>query len=84
VSGTEAVRLGLATREAADPLAEAQALAATVAGASRSATRGIKRLVGMAGRVPLTEGLQAEQDEIGALIGSPEQAAVVRARLAAR
>ena len=84
VPGTEAVRLGLATREAADPLAEAQALAATVAGASRSATRGIKRLVGMAGRVPLAEGLQAEQGEIGALIGSPEQVAVVRARLAAR
>lgn len=83
VSGTEAVRLGLATHEAADPLADARALAAVIAGHSRSATRAIKRLVELGGRVPLAEGLQAEQDEIGALIGSPEQAAVVRRRLGA-
>ncbi|MGY1714700.1 crotonase/enoyl-CoA hydratase family protein [Geodermatophilus sp. SYSU D01106] len=82
VSGSEAARLGLATREAADPLAEAQALAAEIAGHSRSATRATKRLLDLAGRVPLAEGLQAEQDEIGALIGSPEQVAVVRRRLA--
>jgi len=81
VSGTDAVRLGLATREADDPLAEARSLAAEIAGHSRGATRGVKRLVGLAGRVPLAEGLQAEQDEIGALIGSPEQVAVVRRRL---
>src|SRR5690242_14307790 len=81
VSGTEAVRLGLATREAEDPLAEARALAAEVAGHSRGATRAVKRLVELAGRVPLADGLQAEQEEIGALIGTPEQAAVVRRRL---
>ncbi|WP_448639346.1 crotonase/enoyl-CoA hydratase family protein [Geodermatophilus sp. URMC 63] len=81
VSGSEAVRLGLATREAADPRAAALALAAQIAGHSRSATRATKRLIELAGRVPLAEGLQAEQDEIGALIGSPEQAAVVRRRL---
>ncbi|WP_199522191.1 crotonase/enoyl-CoA hydratase family protein [Geodermatophilus marinus] len=81
VPGTEAVRLGLATREAADPLAAAQELAAEIAGHSRSATRATKRLLDLAGRVPLAEGLQAEQDEIGALMGSPEQVAVVRRRL---
>ena len=81
VPGAEAVRIGLATRAADDPLAEAQALAAEIAGHSRSATRAVKRLVELAGRVPLAEGLQAEQDEIGALIGSPEQVAVVRRRL---
>ena len=81
VSGTDAVRLGLATRAADDPLAEARALAAEIAAHSRSATRAVKRLVELAGRVPLAEGLQAEQDEIGALIGSPEQVAVVRRRL---
>ncbi|MGY1619970.1 crotonase/enoyl-CoA hydratase family protein [Geodermatophilus sp. SYSU D00691] len=81
VTGSEAARLGLATREAADPLAEALALAAEIAGHSRSATRATKRLIDLAGRVPLAEGLQAEQDEIGALIGSPEQVAVVRRRL---
>jgi len=81
VSGAEAARIGLATRAADDPLAEAQALAAEIAGHSRSATRAVKRLVELAGRVPLAEGLQAEQDEIGALMGSPEQVAVVRSRL---
>jgi len=81
VSGAEAARIGLATRAADDPLAEAQALAAEIAGRSRSATRAVKRLVELAGRVPLAEGLQAEQDEIGALMGSPEQVAVVRSRL---
>lgn len=81
VSGTDAVRLGMATREVADPLAAAQELAAEIAAHSRSATRAIKRLVDLAGRVPLEEGLAAEQHEIGKLIGSPEQAAVVRARL---
>ena len=81
VSGTEAARLGLATREEADPLAAALALAAEIAGHSRNATRAVKRLVDLAGRVPMEEGLAAEQREIGKLIGSPEQAAVVRARL---
>lgn len=81
VSGTEAARLGLATREEADPLAAALALATEIAGHSRNATRAVKRLVDLAGRVPLEEGLAAEQREIGQLIGSPEQAAVVRARL---
>ena len=83
VSGTEAARLGLATREEADPLAAALALPAEIAGHSRNATRAVKRLVDLAGRVSLEEGLAAEQREIGKLIGSPEQAAVVRARLAA-
>src|SRR5690349_7765684 len=45
VTGTEAGRLGLATREEADPLAAALALAAEIAGLSRNATRAIKPLV---------------------------------------
>lgn len=81
ISGTEAARIGLATREEADPLAAALALATEIAGHSRNATRAVKRLVDLAGRVSLEEGFAAEQREIGALIGSPEQAAVVRARL---
>src|SRR3954453_10699917 len=81
LSGTEAVRLGLATRESDEPLAEALGLAAEIAGHSRKATRAAKRLLDLAGRVPLAEGLQAEQDEISTLIGSPEQVAVVRRRL---
>src|SRR3954469_6466285 len=81
VPGAEAARIGLATRAADDPLAEAQTLPAEIAGHSRSATRAVKRLVELAGRVPLAEGLQAEQEEIGALMGSPEQGAVARSRL---
>lgn len=81
VSGTEAARLGMATREAADPLAAALELAGEIAGHSRSATRATKRLIDLAGRVSLEEGFAAEQREIGQLIGSPEQAAVVRRRL---
>ena len=79
--GEEAQRLGIATRVCADPRADALALAAEIAGHSRSATRSVKRLVDLAGRVDLAEGLQAEQDAIGALIGSDEQVAVVRRRL---
>jgi enoyl-CoA hydratase/carnithine racemase len=81
ITGSEASRLGLATREADDPLAVAVALAQEIAGHSRTATRAAKRLLDMAGRVALAQGLQAEQDEISALIGSPEQVAVVRRRL---
>lgn len=84
VDGTEAVRLGLATREAADPLAEATALASEIAGHSRGATRHVKRLMEMAGRVPLAEGLEAEQVALHELVGSEELVAVVRRRLAAR
>ncbi len=84
VSGEEAVALGLATRAADDPVAAALALAREIAGHSRRATRHVKRLMDLAGRVGLAEGLQAEQDAIGELIGSPEQVAVVERRLAGR
>ena len=57
-------------------------LGAEVAGHSRSATRGIKRLVSMAGAVPLREGLRAEQEVIAALMGSEEQVAAVDRRMA--
>ncbi|MGY2084021.1 crotonase/enoyl-CoA hydratase family protein [Blastococcus sp. SYSU DS0539] len=83
VDGAEAVSLGLATRLADDPLEAAGALAREIAGHSRTATRHVKRLIDLAGRVGLAEGLQAEQDAIGELIGSPEQVEVVNRRLAA-
>lgn len=81
VSGEEAFRLGLATLVADDPLVAATALAGEIAGHSASATRGIKRLVGIAGRVELAVGLAAEQEVIASLIGTDEQAAVVNRRL---
>ena len=83
VSGADAVGLRLATRAAEDPLSAARALAGEIADHSRSAVRHAKRLLDMAGHVSLERGLQAEQDAVNQLIGSPEQAAAVERRLAA-
>lgn len=83
VSGADAVGLGLATRAAEDPFSAARALAREIADQSRSAVRHAKRLLDMAGHVDLEQGLQAEQDAVNQLIGSPEQAAAVERRLAA-
>lgn len=84
VTGTEAVALGLATRVADDPRAAALETARTIAGMSPDAVRASKRLLDAAGRVPLADGFAAEQDEIGALIGSPNQREAVGARLEGR
>jgi len=50
-SGEEALRLGVVTRLAEDPLADAQALAAEIAMKSPDAVRGAKRLFDRAGTV---------------------------------
>lgn len=77
VEGEEAVRIGLATRVAADPLAEAQALAAEIAGKSPEAVRAAKRLLNQSGLVPIEQQFADERREIGALIGSPNQVEAV-------
>ncbi|HXV92930.1 MAG TPA: crotonase/enoyl-CoA hydratase family protein [Pseudonocardia sp.] len=79
VPGTEAVALGLATRADPDPRAAALALAAEIAGRNPHAVRAAKRLLDLAGRVDLAAGFAAEQDEIGRLIGSPNQVEAVTA-----
>lgn len=79
VSGEEAVRLGLATRLADDPRAEALALAADIAAKSPHAVRGAKRLLNAARRVSEADGFAMERAEIGALIGSPNQVESVMA-----
>ncbi|MFC4945540.1 crotonase/enoyl-CoA hydratase family protein [Pseudonocardia sp. GCM10023141] len=79
VSGTEAVAIGLATKLADDPLAAALEMATQIAGRSPHAVRAAKRLLDMAGRVDLTTGFAAEQVEIGALIGSPNQVEAITA-----
>jgi enoyl-CoA hydratase/carnithine racemase len=84
VSGTEAVTLGLATRVADDPRAAALELARSIAGRNPDAIRGSKRLLNLAGRVPLEEGFAAEQREIGAIIGSPNQVEAVTAEFEKR
>lgn len=68
VSGEEAQTLGLVTRVASDPLAEATALAQEIAGKSPSAIRAAKRLAGAMGDASAAELLQSESDEQQALI----------------
>ena len=84
VSGEEAVRIGLATRTDPDPLAAALAMAKEIAGRSPHAIRAAKRLLDLAGRTDLASGFAAEQREIRALIGSPNQVEAVTARLEKR
>ena len=84
VDGEEAVRLGLATRADPDPRRAALELARSVAGRSPEAIRAAKRLLDLAGRVDLQAGFAAEQKEIGALIGSPNQAEAVAAEFSRR
>lgn len=79
VEGEEAVRLGLATRLADDPRADALALAADIAGRSPDAIQAAKRLLNQSGRVPLAQQLLDESIEMGRLIGSPNQNEAVRA-----
>jgi enoyl-CoA hydratase/carnithine racemase len=79
VSGTEAVALGLATRADPDPYRAAHDCARAIAGRSPHAIRAAKRLLDLAGRVDLETGFAAEQKEIGALIGSQNQAEAVAA-----
>jgi enoyl-CoA hydratase/carnithine racemase len=84
VDGVEAVRIGLATRADPDPRTAALALAREIAGRSPHAIRAAKRLLDLAGRVSLEAGFAAEQEEIRALIGSPNQVEAVTARFAKR
>ena len=84
VSGTEAVALGLATRVDPDPRRAALELARSIAGRSPHAIRAAKRLLDLAGRADLETGFAAEQEEIGALIGSPNQAEAVAAEFEQR
>jgi len=84
VSGEEAVALGLATRVDPDPRQAAFELARSIAGRSPHAIRAAKRLLDLAGRVDLETGFAAEQKEIGALVGSANQAEAVTAEFEQR
>ena len=79
VSGEEAVELGLATHLADDPRAAALELAREIASKSPQAVRGVKKLVNMAGQVPLGEAFKAEERTMGSLIGSPNNLEAVAA-----
>jgi len=79
VNGAEAVRIGLATHVSDDPHADALALAHTIAGKSPHAIRAGKRLVESAYAEDFAAGFKMERDEIGALIGTPNQVESVTA-----
>jgi enoyl-CoA hydratase/carnithine racemase len=81
ISGDEAVRIGLASRAAADPLAEATALAREIAGKSPDAIRRAKALMASAtapGRTA-AEQFADERSGMASLIGSPGNVEAVAA-----
>lgn len=84
VSGREAVQLGLATRLADDPLADAFALARQIAAQSPDAIRAAKRLFNGASPVDAARVLVAEAFEQQRLIGSANQREAVQAGLEKR
>jgi enoyl-CoA hydratase/carnithine racemase len=73
VEGPEAVQLGLATKLADTPHADAMALAHDIASKSPHAIQAGKRLANAAGQRDDVDGFAAERAEIGALVGSPNQ-----------
>jgi enoyl-CoA hydratase/carnithine racemase len=79
VTGDEAVRIGLATRLCDSPLDDALALARQITEKSPSAIRAAKELLDMAGRVPMEEGLLAEQAAQARMIGSADQMEAITA-----
>jgi enoyl-CoA hydratase/carnithine racemase len=79
MSGEEALKLGLVTHVADDPVGAAHALASEIAGRSPDAVRGAKRLFDEAWTGSPDETLALEaQIQLG-LIGSPNQLAAVAA-----
>ncbi|CAO5237329.1 crotonase/enoyl-CoA hydratase family protein [Frankia sp. AgKG'84/4] len=79
VDGTEAVRLGLATRVAPDPRAAALALATEIAARSPDAVRAGKRLLAGPAAGSPAEQLARERAEITALFGGANQVEAVEA-----
>ncbi len=83
-TGAEAATLGFVTRIADDPLAEALALAASIAARNPDAVRGIKRLINA---MPDGDGptlLMAESIEQKAVIRTPNQVEAVMSAMAKR
>lgn len=84
VGGEEAVRLGLATRVEADPLAAALELARTIAQQSPHAIRAGKRLLDEAPELSVLDAFRLESELQVGLLGSPNQMEAVQAVMAKR
>jgi len=80
----EAAQLGVVTRLSDDPVAAAQDLAVEIAGRSPSAVRASKRLLSRTAVAAAPEQFAAERAEIGALVGTPDQAEALTAHLEQR
>jgi enoyl-CoA hydratase/carnithine racemase len=78
-SGEEALRLGVVTRTAEEPLEAARELADEIASRSPDAVRGAKRLLQESWNAAPADGLRLEAEIQGTLIGSPNQIAAVTA-----
>jgi len=79
VNGPEAAAIGLATHVADDPHAAAMELATLIATKSPHAIRAGKRLINGAAAEDYNAQFLAEREEIGALIGGPNQVESVQA-----
>ena len=79
VNGAEAAALGLVTRTAEDPLAEAMTLANEIASKSPDAVRAGKRLLEQSRRADAAAGLRLEETLQRGLIGAPNQVEAVKA-----
>ncbi|HEY8429150.1 MAG TPA: crotonase/enoyl-CoA hydratase family protein, partial [Sandaracinaceae bacterium] len=84
VSGTEAVRLGLATRASDDPVAAALETARAIAEKSPHAIRAAKRLLEAAPRLGVREAFELETELQLSLLGSPNQLEAVQANFEKR
>ncbi|SFE42636.1 Enoyl-CoA hydratase/carnithine racemase [Sulfitobacter brevis] len=84
IPAEQAERWGLITEIAADPLATAMALAATIAGKSPSAIRAAKQLIALAEVEDQTTVLNAESRIQADLIGKPHQMEVIAAEFGKR
>jgi enoyl-CoA hydratase/carnithine racemase len=83
-SGTEAKELGLATRLSDNPLQDALALAAEIAGKSPDAIRAAKRLFEESWHAPTPDGLRLEEGLQRGLIGKPNQVESVKSNFEKR
>jgi len=84
VAAEEALRIGLVTRIAADPHAEALALARTIAGHSPQAVRAAKRLCNEAPLLDVAAAFRLETELQLGLLATPNQVEAVQAAVTRR
>lgn len=84
VSGEEALSLGLVTRLASDPLAEARALARAIAGRSPHAVQAAKALLARAPALDDAEAFRLESELQRGILASPNQVEAAMASMQRR